>query len=136
MKKIAVETKKLREVINITSEIEKLLKNHPAKDGIVHLYLKHSTAALTTAFIEESLDLDMLGAFETMVPHPLTNSEGHHTHHIGHLPAHVIASILGPHLAIPVEKNKLQLGIFQSLVLVELNGPKKREILIDYQEQK
>lgn len=60
--------------------------------------------------------------------------ESAHTHHTGHLPAHIVASLLGPHLAIPVVKNKLMLGAFQSIVLVELNGPRKREILIDYHQ--
>ena len=134
MKQITVKTKKLKEVINITSQIEELLKKNPAKDGFMHLYLKHSTAALTTAFIEEDVDLSMLGAFEVMLPHRAFPEmhDFEHTHHTGHLPAHVVASMLGPHLAIPVQNNKLQLGKFQSIVLVELNGPREREIIVDY----
>lgn len=112
-----------------------MLKKYPARDGMIHLYLRHATAALTTAFIEEGLDLDMIGAFEVMLPaSALIRTESAHTHHIGHLPAHVVASLLGPHLAIPVVKNKLMLGAFQSVVLIELNGPRKREILIDYKQ--
>jgi len=136
MRKITVETKKLKEVVNITPQVEKMLKNYPARDGMLHLYLKHTTAALTTAYIEEGIDLEMIGAFEVMLPtSALPRSESTHTHHIGHLPAHVVASLLGPHLAIPVVKNKLMLGAFQSIVLVELNGPRKRELLVDYREK-
>jgi secondary thiamine-phosphate synthase enzyme len=136
MRKIIVETKKLKQVVNITPQMEKILKNYPARDGMLHLYLRHTTAALTTAYIEEELDLHMIGAFEVMLPtSALPKSESMHTHHIGHLPAHVVASLLGPHLAIPVIKNKLMLGTFQSVVLVELNGPRKREILVDYREK-
>lgn len=135
MRKIIIETNKIKEVVNITHYIERLLKRYPARDGMINLYLRHSTAALTTAYIEEDLDLDMIGAFEIMLPpHVLTESEGHHTHHISHLPAHITASLLGPHIAVPVEQNKLQMGAFQSLVLVELNGPRKREIVVDYSE--
>lgn len=134
MRRITVETKKLQEVIDISSQIEELLEKYPAEDGMIHLFLKHSTAALTTAYLAEDLDLDMIGAFEMMLPHALTDTRGHHTHKMGHLPAHVAASLLGPHLAVPVEGKKLQLGEFQSIVLVELNGPRKREIIIDYRE--
>lgn len=134
MKKITVKTTKLREVVNITPQINELLTKHPAKDGMMHLFLRHSTAALTTAYLAEDLDLDMLGAFEIMLPHTLTEAEGHHTHQMGHLPAHIAASLLGPHLAVPIEGNKVQLGTFQSLVLVELNGPREREIVVDYKE--
>ena len=131
MRQIKVQTKKLREVLNITPQIEKMLTAHPAKDGMIHLYLMHTTAALTTAYIEDQVDLGMMGAFEVMVP----SVTKEHTHHLGHLPAHVVASMLGPHLAIPIKNNKLLLGTFQSIVLVELNGPQKREIIIDYKEQ-
>lgn len=135
MKQIKVETKKLKEVVNITPQVERVLKNHPARDGMLHLYLRHSTAALTTAYIEEGLDLDMIGAFDVMLPaSSVARTEGTHTHHMGHLPAHVVASLLGPHLAIPVVKNKLMLGTFQSIVLIELNGPQEREIIIDYEQ--
>lgn len=135
MRKIFIETKKLKQVVNITPQVESILKNYPARDGMLHLYLRHATAALTTAYIEEGLDLDMIGAFEVMLPTAVfPRTEGMHTHHVGHLPAHVVASLLGPHLAIPVIKNKLMLGTFQSVVLIELNGPRKREILIDYKQ--
>ncbi len=136
MRTIKVKTKKLKEVVDIAPQVENLLEKHPAKDGMVHLYLRHSTAALTTAYIEEGSDLDMLGAFDIMLPpHLLTKTEGHHSHRLGHLPAHIAASLLGPHLAVPVENNKLKLGKFQSLVLVELGGPREREIVVDYSEQ-
>lgn len=139
MRTIKVKTKILREVININPQIEKLLDRYPARDGMIHLFLRHTTAALATAFIEEDVDLGMLGAFEIMLPHKALSDIGgahayEHTHHISHLPAHVVASMLGPHLAIPVQDNKLKLGKFQSVVLVELNGPREREIVIDYKE--
>lgn len=132
MKKIVIKTTKSKEVADITPQINKLLEKHPAKDGMMHLFLRHSTAALTTAYLAEDLDLDMIGAFEIMLPHTLTETKGHHTHRMDHLPAHVAASLLGPHLAVPIEGNKAQLGTFQSVVLVELNGPRKREIIVDY----
>ena len=140
MRHIMVTTKQLREVLNITPQVEKMLEKYPARDGMIHLYLRHTTAALTTAFIDEDVDLSLLGAFEIMLPHKtLTDwhsgiSELEHTHHVGHLPAHVVATMLGPHLMIPIEKNKLKLGTFQSVVLVELNGPKEREIVVYYKE--
>lgn len=135
MRKIIIETKKLKEVVDIAPNIRELLKKHPAQDGMMHLFLKHSTAALTTAYIEEGIDLDLIGALEVVVPHTITNIGKHHTHHLSHLPAHITASMLGPHLAVPVEQNKLILGLYQSLVLVELNGPRKREVAIDYKEK-
>ncbi len=132
MKKIIVKSKKLKEVINVTSKIENLLAKFPAEDGMLHLYLRHSTAALSTVCLAENPDLDLIGEFEIMLPQSGAKFSHEHTHRKDHLPAHVIASLLGPHLAIPVLDNKLMLGKYQSVAMIELNGPRKREILVDY----
>ncbi len=136
MKNIIVESKKIKEVIDITRDIEKMLEEHPAEDGMLHLFLRHATAALTTACLEEDTELDMIGAFEIMLPQSTSKSSHEHTHHTDHLPSHILASLLGPHLAIPVVNNKLMLGQSQSIALIELNGPRKREIVVDYKESK
>lgn len=112
-----------------------MLKKIPAEDGMLHLYLRHSTAALTTVCLAEDPDLDIIGKFEIMLPQSGGESSHEHTHHKDCLPAHIIASFLGPHLAIPVLGNKLMLGQCQSVALVELNGPRKREILVDYRKK-
>ena len=83
---------------------------------------------MTTAYLEG--DLDVIGAFEVIIP--ASSLAKAHTYHLGYLPAHVVASMFGPYLAIPVVKNKLMLGEFQSVALIELNGPRKREVLVDY----
>ena len=68
MRKAIIKTTKTKAVVNITREVKKILDKHPAKDGLIHLFLRHTTAALTTAYIEEDLDLDLIGAYEVMVP--------------------------------------------------------------------
>lgn len=136
MRKLFIQTKQIKQIINITPKVEELLKKYPARDGLVHLFLRHTSAALITAYIEPGMDLEMIGAFEVMIPHRISKTEEIHTHHMGHLPAHVVGSILGPSLVIPVKNNKLLLGTFQSIILVELNGPLKREIILEYKEDK
>ncbi len=55
-----------------------------------------------------------------------------HAHNPAHAPAHMIASILGPSLALPVSGGRLVLGTWQSVLLIELDGPRERSIHLQF----
>ena len=129
MEKITIKTNKTREVMDITKEINALLERKSAKDGLCHLFLSHTTAAITTVHMDPALDVDLLGAYEVMIP---SRGEAGHTHHAAHMPAHILASMIGSSLAIPVQGEKLALGDFQRVVLVELNGPRERTVIVTF----
>ena len=77
------------------------------------------------------LVIDGIDAFEVEIPRLTTIREQFtHRHHVAHLPSHVTAAYFGPSLSVPYKNGKLILGDFQRIVLVELNGPKKRQIII------
>jgi len=79
--------------------------------------------------IEKTQEENVL-KFTVAVPKDETPRLKHeHSHLAMHMPAHFIASFLGPSLVLPYEKGKLVLGEYQRVVLVELNGPDKREVL-------
>lgn len=125
MQNIAIETKKKKEVIDITDEAEKFL---PQEDGLCHLFLRHTTAALTTADLDPGTDLDMLDAFRAMVP----KLRYRHPHDPSHIPDHILSSLIGTSLAVPVEKGKFALGTWQRIVLIEFDGPRSRELSFSF----
>ncbi len=122
MKKIIVKTTEKKQVIDITDEINKNLSD---ADGVVTLLLTHTTAALTTADLDPGTDLDMLDAFEAIVP----KLKYRHPHNPAHAPDHIMSSIIGTNLSLPYENNSLLLGTWQRVVLIELDGPREREII-------
>lgn len=133
MEKIGITTTKDREIVDITDEINKFLTRNNKKNGLCHLFLPHSTAGLTTAFIGSENELDLIDAFSVTMPHlsdPLRKHE--HSHITSRLPAHIISSFLGTSMTVPVDAGGLALGEFQRLVLVELNGPRKRTVFINF----
>jgi len=124
MQSLTVSTKKKKEVVDITDKIQSLLTDK--KDStICFLFIKHTTAALTTADLDPGTDLDMLDAFEAIVP----KLHYRHPHNPSHVPDHIMASIIGASVAIPVSNGNLELGTWQRVVLVELDGPREREIV-------
>jgi secondary thiamine-phosphate synthase enzyme len=127
MQRITVKTRKKREVLDITDTVEgQLQKNHAQATGICNLFLLHTTAALTTADLDPGTDLDMLDAFEAMIP----KLRYRHPHNPAHVPDHILSALIGTSVALPFEQGKIVLGTWQRIVLIELDGPREREVVV------
>ncbi len=127
MPKITIKTRKKREILDLTPTLEALLHKHDSQaTGIVHLFILHTTAALTTADLDPGTDLDMLDAFEAMIP----QLRYRHPHNPAHVPDHILSSLIGTSLAVPVEHGLFLLGTWQRIVLIELDGPRERELVV------
>jgi len=127
MQKLSIKTRSKREVLDITDTIEALLEKHHAKGtGICNLFILHTTAALTTADLDPGTDLDMLDAFEAMIP----KLRYRHPHNPAHVPDHILSSLIGPSVALPFERGKILLGTWQRIVLIELDGPRERKLAV------
>jgi secondary thiamine-phosphate synthase enzyme len=122
MKRISIKTHKKREVLDITDMIEQELGK--SSSGVCHLLALHTTAALTTADLDPGTDLDMLDAFEAIVP----KLRYRHPHNPAHVPDHILSALIGASVTLPFEKKKLILGTWQRVVLIELDGPREREL--------
>jgi len=124
MKTITITTKKKDEVVDITETVENLLEDMKAQSGICVVFVSHTTCALTTADLDPGTDLDFLNALRRMLPH----ISYRHPHDPSHTPDHILSSIIGPSLAIPYQDGQLLLGIWQRVILVELDGPRQRTL--------
>ncbi|HVV67107.1 MAG TPA: secondary thiamine-phosphate synthase enzyme YjbQ [Candidatus Saccharimonadales bacterium] len=119
---ITVGTSRSREVIDITEKIESNLGG----SGIAGVFVKHTTAAVTTADLDPGTDLDYLDAIESMTP----VKKWRHPHDPPHFPDHLWASFIGPGVMLPFHDGKLQLGAWQRVILIELDGPRERAIAV------
>src|ERR1700688_413782 len=126
MNRLSVTTRKKREVIDITDLVEEQLGTNGSASGVCHLLILHTTAALTTADLDPGTDLDMLDAFEAMVP----KLRYRHPHNPAHVPDHILSSLIGTSVALPFERGKILLGTWQRIVLIELDGPREREVVV------
>ena len=128
MEKFQIKTKKKKEVVNITDQVNSILKKLGAKEGLVHIFVSHTTCCLTTADLDPGTDLDMLEAIETMFP----KGEYRHPHDPSHVGEHIMSSIIGPSVTAPVENGKVVLGTWQEIVLIELSGPRERTLSLQF----
>jgi secondary thiamine-phosphate synthase enzyme len=128
MQLIKVGTKKKREVVDLTRLLRKELPGSKAADGLSHLFLLHTTAALTIADLDPGTDLDLLDAFDALVP-KLTYR---HPHDPAHVPDHILSALIGTSLLVPVKDGDFVLGEWQRIVLIEFAGPRQRQIAVSF----
>lgn len=119
--KLTVKTLEKRQVIDITDIVQDQIK---IASGIIDLTVLHTTAALTTADLDPGTDEDFLQFLEGITP--MVNWR--HPHDPQHAPDHMLASLIGPALTVAAEDGRLVLGSWQRIVLVELDGPRERQI--------
>ena len=133
MEEIIIKTKKPKEIVDITDKISALVRRQKEKEGFCHLFLAHTTAALTTSYLDPKLELELIDAFEVEIPRLTTiRDQFAHHHHVAHLPSHVTAAYFGPSLSIPYKMGKFLLGNYQRIILIELNGPKQRRLFVGF----
>jgi len=114
------------DIINLTPEVKKIVSKSGVKNGLVHLFVRHSTAALTTIEYEPGVLLDLKRALSVLAPDDATYA--HDTRWgDGNGRSHVKAALVGPSLTVPVERGDLTCGTWQQIVLLELDVNAGRE---------
>ena len=124
--KIVVKTQKEKEVVDITQRVRMVLDEHGVENGLCHVFVTHTTAAVTTADLDPGTDQDMMEALTGMLP----DINYRHPHNPDHAPDHILSSIVGPGVTVPLGNGSLVLGTWQRVVLVEFNGPRERTVII------
>ena len=123
---ITVSTRRDKQVLDITDRIEHCLAATGISDGLCNVFVLHTTAAITTGEAIEGTDEDLMETLERMIP----KVKFRHAHDPSHAPDHMISSIVGASLTLPIRDGKLQLGTWQRVLLVECNGPRDRSIVV------
>lgn len=124
MKSISVSSSRREEMIDITSQVSKLLADG---DGICVLFVQHTTCGLT---VNENADpdvqSDMLGFLRRLVP----QYEPNFKHFERNSDSHIKASLMGSSVTVPFENGKLCLGRWQGIYLCEFDGPRERKVVV------
>lgn len=122
MENIVVETSTDKDIVDITDLVQENIGN--LKNGVIVLNVLHTTSAITTADLDPGTDQDLLDFLAAIIP-PV---EWRHPHNPEHAPSHLLSSVIGTSVNIVVRGGILQLGQWQRIVLVELDGPRRRNI--------
>ena len=117
-------------IIDITSDVQKVISKSKIKDGIVCVFVPGSTGTVTTIEYEPGLMEDLPKALEKIAPKNIYYKH-HETWHDDNGHSHVRASIMGPSITLPIKNGKMLHGTWQQLVFVEFDTrPRNRSIII------
>jgi len=122
---------------NITAPLQALVEEAGLREGLLVAAGQHTTTALVVNEAEERLLADIAMFFAQLVPadRPYLHNDLHLRPGIPadeprNAHSHLIALMLGNHLSLPVHEGRLGLGRSQAVLLVELDGPRSREVLV------
>ena len=118
---IELETHAAKEVVDITARVDALIRGVPG--GSCHLFLKHTTAGLMVVTSEKDVPIDIMDILQSLTPQRVYRHDS-----AAHVAAHFLSALVGPSVYLPVRDGKLALGEFQRVVLMEFEGPRRREI--------
>jgi secondary thiamine-phosphate synthase enzyme len=120
-------TQQKYEMVDITGRVAEVVRDSKREEAICSVYVAHATAAIV---INENDDpnvcLDVLDLLGKIVPEGVWR----HDRVDNNAAAHIKAAILGPGETIPVQNARLLLGTWQAIMLVELDGPRERRVIV------
>ncbi len=126
MRTIEVKTQAREELVDITARVREELVSSGVKDGICHVYVPHTTAAVTiNENADPSVKEDILMALRKIVPDSLP-----YRHSEGNSPAHVKACLIGSSIKVIIDERQLALGTWQGIFFCEFDGPRSRSVII------
>lgn len=126
VKVLYIKTRKRVEAIDITDSVLNFVKDSNVKDGILFLYVPHTTAGIT---INENADPsvidDILNKLNEIVP-----KIGNYKHIEGNSDSHIKSSIVGVSKNLIIEDGKVILGTWQGIFFLEFDGPRERKVIL------
>lgn len=111
---------------DITADVNRLIKNTGVESGICHIFVPHTTAAVTVnERADPSVMRDVSAALSKLIPF-----DDDYRHLEGNSAAHIKSSVIGVSEILPVERGKLVLGTWQAVFFCEFDGPRRRDVLL------
>jgi secondary thiamine-phosphate synthase enzyme len=123
-----VSTRGFTDILDITPQVRRACGEAGVDEGVAHVFVVGSTAALSTIEFEPGAVEDLKNALEQIAP---MDADYHHNEawHDGNGYAHLRAALMKPSLSVPLVNGELALGTWQQIILLDFdNRPRKRTI--------
>ena len=128
METVAIKTSAQTNMLNITPEIQRLIRKHGWKDGLITVFVPHTTAGVT---INENADPDVVRDILFQIDKVIPFDDDYH-HFEGNSPAHIKASLFGSSVTIILEHSRMMLGTWQGVYFCEFDGPRNRKFWVKF----
>lgn len=126
MNTLTIRSRARCELIDITTDVQRLVAASGVDTGFCVLYVPHTTAGvLVNEGADPAVAKDILAALERLVPR-----HGPYHHAEGNADAHIKAALIGSAVHLPVAGGRLALGTWQAIFFAEFDGPRQRQVSV------
>ncbi|MEO0087953.1 MAG: secondary thiamine-phosphate synthase enzyme YjbQ [candidate division WOR-3 bacterium] len=127
LKEFSISTSRKYQLVNITEKVEKVVVEAKVKEGVVLVFVPHSTAGILLTEEEEGLKRDWLKLFEKIV----SGLDFEHNRIDNNADAHLLSGLIGQSKVLPIKEGKLVRGTWQEIFLAEFDGPRERKVIVE-----
>ncbi len=126
IKRLNIRTNKRNELVDITYEIRRLVRESGVREGICVIFCPHTTAGLTiNENADPSVRVDISEHLSSLVP-----ENKNYKHLEGNADSHIKSVIVGQSLSLIIENGDIILGTWQGIFFCEFDGPRSRYVLV------
>jgi len=126
MKTLKIRTDRRTQLVDVTTQVERVVAESGVADGVCYVYVPHTTAAVTiNEHADPDVATDVEGALDRLVP-----ERGPFRHSEGNSDSHIKAILVGASQVVFVEGGKLALGRWQGIFFCEFDGPRERRMVV------
>lgn len=126
MRQFEVRTGRRVEMVDVTAEVQEAVKGSGVTSGVCHVFVPHTTAAVT---INENADPSVVGDMDGFLT-KLIPQEAGFRHVEGNSDGHIKSSLVGASETVFVENGRLVLGTWQGIYFCEFDGPRQRKVYV------
>jgi len=126
LKEITIPTSTHIQILDITSQVQKVVRESRIAEGLCCVFVPHTTAGVTiNENADPSVKQDIIMELNKVIPF-----NDSYSHLEGNSAAHIKASIIGSSVNVPVKNNNLLLGTWQGICFCEFDGPRQRHFYV------
>ena len=126
MKSFLIKTNSQFEMINVTTQIQNIVYDSGIVDGVVYIFIPHTTAAVTiNEGADPSVMKDILKELDKIVP-----LHDNYLHLEGNSAAHIKSTLVGASEMVMIENGSLVLGTWQAIFFCEFDGQRQRKVFV------
>jgi len=123
--RLSVKTNSFNQMVDITSQVQKIVTDSKITNGDTIVYCPHTTAAIT---INENADPDVVHDVLLTLAEIFPRNRKGYRHNEGNSDGHCKSSTIGCSEQVIIENGRLLLGTWQGIYFCEFDGPRNRSV--------
>jgi len=132
LNEILIETSQRYQLIDITKRLEEIVSKSKIKDGLLIVFVPHSTAGILVTENEEGLKKDWNSLFKKMV----SGIDFLHNRIDDNADSHLLSGLINQEKVFIIDSNKIVRGTWQQVFLAEFDGPRTRRVIVKILREK